>query len=110
MRAHSGQPPAGQRYEGLAVGDTGRKQQGKAERDAATMGKGCLQRSILQSEEHIPAFLYTQGVWELRSKRRHSRERGQVLKPLGGGGTCQELCGTCTAMWVPLAVASNATC
>lgn len=50
------------------MGDTGMNQRGKAETDMATMGIGCLQRSILQSEEHGPALLYTQGVWELRSK------------------------------------------
>lgn len=68
MRARSEQPPRGQRCEGSAVGDTGMNQRGKAETEMATMGKGCLQRSILQSEEHGPALLYTQGIWELRSK------------------------------------------
>lgn len=43
---------AGQRDEG--VGDTGVKQKGR---------QGCLQRSILQCQEDVPAVLCTQGIW-----------------------------------------------
>lgn len=41
------------------------------------MGKGCLQRSILQSKEHVPALLHTQGIWELRSKHPGQQEMQQ---------------------------------
>ena len=100
------------------MGDTGMRQRGKAERDPATMGKGCLQRSLLQPKEHVPALLYVQGIWELRSKHpgQEAMQQSKRVSAEASGwmgerrGTWQELCGTCTAMWVPLAVASNATC
>ena len=75
MRARWGQPPAGQRYKGRAAGDTGRMQQGKVQRDMATMGKGCLQRGVLQCREHVPALLHAQGIRELGSK--HPGQEGE---------------------------------
>lgn len=46
------------------------------------MLKGCLQRSILQSQQDVPAVLCTHSIWELRSKppRQAVMQQGQGVK------------------------------